>query len=305
MVDAPRAIVRVQWGRHKGRTAVLRPGQAVRIGRGERASLVVPDDPQLSAVHFEVGWDGARLSWKDLRSATGTLPNGEAGLTSGELSSGDWLRAGNTMFTVHLEGHTPPRIDDEEDDLPTDNPALAERREERRKHREALTSAKGPALTVLSDLATREPLYTVLDAARDRRILELLRESVEEYASLYDGVQGDALSHVAPYLARLPAGSQLTASLVSEGFGKRWGIFATSKLPFGEVRRHFRRFLMVESEVTEQRMYFRYYDPAILCTFLSVATTQQYSDLFASLLHLAAEGPGLTTFVYNREGRLP
>ena len=53
------------------------------------------------------------------------------------------------------------------------------------------------------------PLYAVLDAARDDRVLTVVRESVEEYRSLYEGIEGEALAHVAPYLVSPPKGSRL------------------------------------------------------------------------------------------------
>jgi hypothetical protein len=37
--------------------------------------------------------------------------------------------------------------------------------------------------------AERAPMFAILDAARDDRILELARQSVEAHQSLYEGVQ--------------------------------------------------------------------------------------------------------------------
>ena len=51
-----------------------------------------------------------------------------------------------------------------------------------------------------------QPLYAILDAARDIKILALLMQSKEEHQSLYEGVQGAKLSQVAPYLVRLRQG---------------------------------------------------------------------------------------------------
>src|SRR5512133_68857 len=112
-----RVIVAVKWGPLDGRRAVLSPGEVLRVGRGERAGLVVPHDRQMSALHLELSWDGSRCQFRDLDSATGTLRNGEAGLTSGDLANGDWLKAGETVLTVHFEGATPARdSEDDEDD---------------------------------------------------------------------------------------------------------------------------------------------------------------------------------------------
>ncbi|MFS8066015.1 MAG: DUF4123 domain-containing protein [Byssovorax sp.] len=284
-----RVIVAVKWGPLDGRRAVLSPGDVLRVGRGERAGLVVPHDRQMSALHLEVSWDGTRCQFRDLGSATGTLRNGEAGLASGDLANGDWLKAGETVLTVHLEEATPARDaeDDEED-------------EAARQRRLARAAAAEAALRALDEEAAREPLYAILDAARDRRILELCRESVEEVRSLYDGVEGETMAHVAPHLVRLPAGSRLLAALVREGWGRRWGIFLTCALPFTEVRRHLRRFLMVELEESGDRMYFRFYDPRTLTTFIPSCSPRQAQEFFGSADSFLLEGEGTALVRYAR-----
>ena len=71
-----------------------------------------------------------------------------------------------------------------------------------------------------------QPLYAVLDAARDIKILALLMQSKEEHQSLYEGVQGAKLSQVAPYLVKLDKDSLLLGSLVLEGWGNNWGVYS-------------------------------------------------------------------------------
>jgi hypothetical protein len=274
-----RVIVAVKWGPLDGRRAVLSPGDVLRVGRGERAGLVVPHDRQMSALHVELSWDGARCRFRDLKSATGTLRNGEAGFPEGELVNGDWLKAGETVLTVHLEGATraPAEMDDDEDDVDDDEDHDARREREERK---AQAAAAEVALPELLSAATA-PLYAVLDSARDPRILELLRESVEEHHSLYDGIEGETMAHVAPYLVRLDREGRLLAALVREGWGRRWGIYLTSAQAFSSVRRHLRRYLMVERQDQKERMYFRFYDPAVLRVFLPATTVLQRAELFA------------------------
>jgi uncharacterized protein DUF4123/FHA domain-containing protein len=287
-MEPQRVIVAVKWGPLDGRRAVLSPGDVVRVGRGERAGLVVPHDRQMSALHVELSWDGARCRFRDLKSATGTLRNGEPGLAEGELANGDWLRAGETVLTVHIEASTPSR---DVDDDPREEPGA-------RAQRLARQATAEVALRAIEEEAARAPLYAVLDAARDRRILELCRESVEEHRSLYDGVEGETMAHVAPYLVRLPAGSRLLTSLVREGWGRRWGVYLTCALPFGEVRRQLRRFLMVEMEESHERMYFRFYDPRTLATFVPSCSPRQAQEFFggAEAFFLEGEGGALTRF---------
>ncbi len=266
-MEGQRAIVAVKWGPLQGQKTILEPGTAKRFGRAEWADFAVPHDRQMSGVHFEVAWDGAAVRVRDLESVTGTLIDGEPGKKEGMIDRAGWIKAGDTVFTIHLEGATPPR---EEND-----------------------SAPFPSAAAVAALARLEaevaPLFAVLDAARDDRILELLSESVEEYRSLYDGSGGEAMADVAPYLVRLPRGSRLLRSLVLEGWGKRWGIYLTSRDPLKEVRRHWRRLLIVVSDVTGERLYFRFYDPGALRLVLPTCQPRQIEDLVGQAEKLCLE----------------
>jgi hypothetical protein len=271
-MDAQHVIVAVAFGPLSGRKAVLAPGDVMRFGRGELAGFVVPNDPRMSAIHFELAWDGTRCRFRDLRSASGTLLNGEPGRGEGELAHGDWLKAGKTVFTVNFEAATAPRAGEEPDD-------------------EASRQARAEvALAALREEAAAAPLYALVDGARERRILELLRESVEEARSLYDGVQGEALAHVAPYLVRVREGSRLLDALVREGWEKRWGVYLASRMTQNEVRRQLRRYLMVELEARRGRVYFRYYDPRTLTVFIPTCTPRQADEFFGGIEAFFAEG---------------
>jgi hypothetical protein len=303
-MSAPHLIFTVKWGPQNGRKAALAPGQSLRLGRGELADLVVPNDAQLAAVHCELGWDGQRGTFRDLEGARATVHNGAAGAGAGELRHGDWIKAGETTLTVHLEGATPP---------PFAAPAGDAQEAHRLAAREARRAARAQeALATLREMGRvhdggdpQTPatgVYAVLDAARDRRILQLCREAVEEHHSLYDGVQGETLAEVAPYLVRLDAGSRLLGALVREGWGRRWGIYLTSARPFAAVRRHLRRYLMALREDDHERLYFRFYDPAVLGVFLGVTRALQRSELFAEIDAFAFEDEGGAVTVARAAG---
>jgi hypothetical protein len=253
-----RAIVEIRFGPLQGKKVVLAPGERVRLGRAEPADLPVPHDRAMSPLHCEIGWDGERCTVRDLGSAKGTVLDGavmHAG-REGVAGHGHFLRVGDTVATIHFEEKTPPRPGADV----------------------AMTPAKARALSVLH--AEPAPLFAVLDAARDTRVLEVLRESAEPYRSLYEGIPAEGLGHVAPYLVALPRGCRLLERLVREGWGKRWGIYLTSKRPFKEVRTRLRRFLMVEDADTGEALYFRFYDPATMRVFLPVTTPRQRAELF-------------------------
>jgi pSer/pThr/pTyr-binding forkhead associated (FHA) protein len=256
--------------------AVIEPGKSLRVGRTERADLGVPHDGKLSGAHFELLWDGERCRLRDLGSIGGTELKG-APVKEAEVSHGGWIRAGETDFLVYFEGRTPPP-EDADSDIESDNANEGELREEakRGERRGAVEKAFG----VLREEAAKEPLYVVLDAARDDRILEIVRESVEPHRSLYEGADGEVFDEVAPYLVGpMRLDSRLLERLVLEGWGKRWGIYCASREPFREVRRHFRRFLMVELEGTREKVYFRFYDPWVMRVFWPTCSGAQRSEL--------------------------
>ncbi|WP_224367708.1 DUF4123 domain-containing protein [Hyalangium versicolor] len=262
-----RAIVQVRWGPMAYRKAVLEPGQVLRVGRSEATGLALPHDSRLEEEHFELAWDGSRCRIRDLRTSAGTLLDGKP-IKEGVVPHGGWIRAGGTDFVTYVERYTPADTAGDESGSVADSEGRSK---------------------ALSLLGSQDGLYAVLDAARDARILTLLRESVEEHHSLYEGPKGVALAEVAPYLVRLPRESMLLNSLVEEGWGKAWGVFLTSNASFTDTRRHFRKFLMIELEGAEGRFYFRFYDPRVLSQFLPTCASQQKADFFGPVSSFMCE----------------
>lgn len=267
---------------------MIEKGARLRVGRTDFADFVVPYDGQMSGEHFELRWDGERCTLRDLASVQGTRLAGEP-VEEAEVEHGAWIRAGATDFLVHVEGKLPPPEEEEADE--GEEEIAEETRALRAAERAARQEAAERALVALRAEAAKEKLYAVLDAARDDRILQLLHQNIEEHRSLYDGVEGETMADVAPYLAGpMKEDSRLLEALVLEGWGKRWGIYCTSESVLKEVRRHFRRFLMVEEEETGERLYFRFYDPAVLGAFLPTCSRHQHREFCGEIDSLWAEG---------------
>lgn len=272
-----RVIVEVRGPAEAIRRAVIDPGTTLRVGRGEQAGLVLPGDEQVSPVHFELSLDGGTCRLRDLGSAKGTLLQGVA-TKSGEVTSGAWIRAGDTDLTVWFEDHTaPPKT-------PPTAPA----------------PARHAALEALAAEAGRGTLYALVDAARSERLLVLLRESVDVYDSLYQGLKAETMADYAPYLVKLRAGSRLLPRLVEEGWGNAWGVFLATPLPLREVRAHFRRLLFVHNEELEATVYFRFYDPRVLRVFLRVATVRQEDELFGPVERFLCEDEEMAVASFAR-----
>jgi hypothetical protein len=248
------AILRVETGSQEGLGVALRPGDSAIVGR-RGADLSIPEDTALSTQHFAVlcGADG-RITLRDLGSTNGTFVNGRR-LAGAMLAAGDRVDAGRTVFTVRsAEGA--PRID-----------------------REDVLKALG---------GHGSALYGVFDAARSPHVLETLRDSLTEVACLYDGKSAEMLADAAPYLVCPAADPLLLETLVADGWGESWGVYLVCSAPLAEVRSHLRRFLMVE--VRQRPVYFRFYDPRVLRSFLPTCTGKEAREFFGPIDAYVAEG---------------
>jgi hypothetical protein len=276
VIDAAprRAILEVQGGRPLRRKLVVDPGQTVRVGRSNVVDLSFPQDAGMSAVHFSLSWDGQHARIRDLESAAGTWVGGKR-IQEVDAPSGSFVRAGSTYLMLYLEANTPAQ--------------------------EGAPSPIEQVLVARHALAHVPRLHAIVDAARGPRPLQLLREAVDPYESLYEGSKGDALAEVAPHLVAFRADSGLLDRLVREGWGARWGVFLSCARPFTELRRHLRRFLLVEDDATGERLYLRFYDPHTLRMLVPTCTPRQRADLFGDIDAFFAEGPSGEVVAFPRQ----
>jgi hypothetical protein len=147
-----------------------------------------------------------------------------------------------------------------------------------------------------------EEVYALLDAARDPLVRAKLTASDVHSACLYEGPIPREIAEVAPYLVRLGREHRFTQQLLESGWGRSWGVFASTPANFETMRRHFRRFLRVEDE-KGRRMLFRWYDPRVLRVYLPTCTQAELEMLFGPLTAYYAEdgSPGRLN-VYRRTG---
>lgn len=267
------------------RTIVFQAGQTRRFGRDERAEVRIAD-PALRGAHFDLHFDGLRFHGKRVAEGATLAFDGRAA-DFGEIHNGGFLVAGATTLRLHVERTTPPP-EREDGDVPLGQ-AFGEAR----------PALIADVLAALGPAREKWHLYGVFDAARDPRIRTLLNEGVDEHASLYEGAEGAVLDEVAPFLVRFAPDSRLLERVVDEGWGRAWGVFARSTMSAKDVRRHFRRYLMVMGEGAPDRMYFRYYDPRVLRDFFAIATPRQRSELTMGLdgLYVEAEDGALVHLV--------
>ena len=268
-------------GFQAGETFVLPIGKRLEVGRGAQADIYLHADPLVSDVHCAVWSDHKGCYLEDLGGRDGTLLNGHK-VRQGVLKNGDQIVAGITHFRVRITDPVPAS---------DSNGALLpeERVSKQTRFQPSGVSASPDVQGVVQILASEaQPLFAILDAARDSQVVEWLNASEQEHQSLYEGARGQELADSAPYLVQLSPDPRALATLVRASWGKGWGIFLTSPANFQDVRRHLRRLLIVRTEDRET-LYFRFYDPLILRDFLSTCLPAEASQVFGPITAYWAE----------------
>jgi hypothetical protein len=245
-------------GKYAASTVALEGGDVCRVGRGAKAEVFLPDDFALADTHFMLAFDGFSGRLIDSGSATGTFCEGEKILAT-EIEEGCRISAGETEFAVFFDGE----FDSDKFDTPIKR-----------------------LVKILQ--SQDEALFCLLDAARDGKILSLLKKSNTVYQSLYQGESQKQLAMVAPYLVQFDKEDVFLERLLRNGWGKRWVSFFTSNAEFDAVRKHFRKFLFVKDERGET-VYFRFYDPSILRTFLSACNAEELQQFFGQIKNFLVE----------------
>lgn len=141
-------------------------------------------------------------------------------------------------------------------------------------------------------------LYMIVDAARDPGLYPglLAREEETDMRSLYQGDTASELAEVAPYLVRLTRGGAVADWLVGEGWGRGWGILLLADDDIDAVRRHFRKFTIVNGESGAAYL-FRFYDPTVLGSFLPISDEAQRAALFGPGIRFMMEDAGADALV--------
>jgi hypothetical protein len=125
--------------------------------------------------------------------------------------------------------------------------------------------------------------FLLLDAARMGGVINEARERNAANDSLYRGSSSERLSSVAPYLFQFAYRTSFANWYFKSGWGQSWGILFRSSYPLAAVHRHFRKFIMVQSEGSQQ-LYFRFYDPRVLRIFLPTCSRDQILEFFGDVV---------------------
>lgn len=131
-------------------------------------------------------------------------------------------------------------------------------------------------------------VYVIMDGASIPNLLPSLESYEAEHVCLFRGELEPELAQTAPYLVLMTPKTALTNWILS-GFGRHWGIFAVTRSSIMEMRKHFRKFIMVY-DLEGRPLYFRYYDPRVFRTYLPNCNSEKTQTLFGPVITYFMEG---------------
>lgn len=135
--------------------------------------------------------------------------------------------------------------------------------------------------------AAATPWFAVVDAAQGESAPERAKEAGRRTQSLYAGDLGARLDHVAPHLVSFDP-KDAFADWFFAVWGGNHGILLQSKTSFEDLRKHFRKFLLVKNEAGK-KFRFRFYDPRVLRSFLPNCTFHETTEFFGPVVRYYAE----------------
>ena len=147
-------------------------------------------------------------------------------------------------------------------------------------------------------------VFAVLDGAAIPELRMKLYEMKPVHHCLLSGDLEPDMQEVAPYLVRLLPNTPFTDWLLSECWGKNWGIFAQTRETVLEMRKHFSALVSVYDE-TGSPLIFRYYDPRVIRKFLPTCDAEQTKTFFGKVDTIFAESKDKENFIkfeLNKEG---
>ena len=147
-------------------------------------------------------------------------------------------------------------------------------------------------------------VFAILDGASIPELRMKLYEMKPVHYCLFSGELEPDMAEVAPYMVRLLPGTPFTEWLLSEVWGKHWGIFAQTRETVLEMRNHFSSLITVYDEAGTP-MTFRYYDPRVWRKFLPTCQPEEIKSLFGKVdtfLVESEDNQSLISYEINEEG---
>lgn len=124
--------------------------------------------------------------------------------------------------------------------------------------------------------------YIILDAAKTHARIAEAKRFNPRHICLYSGEAEERLHSVAPWLFTFRLNSNFAEWYLANGGRQNWGILFESDADFKTVYLHLKKFLYVKTEAGK-KLYFRFYDPRVLPTFLESGEPKQLIEFFGPI----------------------
>ena len=134
----------------------------------------------------------------------------------------------------------------------------------------------------LAKIAGDGRLFAVLDACDESEVPPKVEEIGRGRAAcLYKGELDNDEKGVAPYLVSVDPG--LLEWMLATFDTRPWGVFVVSASDLRTLRQHLRELLVGEG-IDGQPMYFFFYDPRILPTFIDTCDAEELEELYGPVM---------------------
>lgn len=235
-------VLEVSSGPSADRKASLARGHTLKVGRTQRADLVLPDDSHLSSLHFalECGQSDCRI--RDLDSSNGTFLNGNR-IAEATVRDGDKILAGQTTFVVRIGAAAASGSVTVIEEAPVLGQPATRFSYIQQSCESGLLLLQGTGEAAPAPVARRlsqlSPMYLVADF---NRLPVAKLETIEASDFLFDWMPDEVRADVSPALLA-PSDSEDRFALIEQGWGKDALLCIFSKSEKAQLFEHLRSVL--------------------------------------------------------------
>ena len=130
--------------------------------------------------------------------------------------------------------------------------------------------------------------YMVIDGASVGALIDHLYDDEPESSCLMPGALEPDLQEVAPYLVQLRDGEPFTEWVLRSALGRHWGVVLRATADLTTLERRYRKLLRVRGPDGEP-LFFRFYDPRVLRTYLPTCEQEDLDTWFDGVRYYLAE----------------
>jgi hypothetical protein len=166
---------------------------------------------------------------------------------------------------------------------------------------DSVVRTRAATLAEVKKPAAEGRLYAILDACDAPLLYQKIRELAEsDVACLPRGNLAPEVEAQAPHIVRVDP--KLLDWIHETVWQTPWGIFLVANTDLRALRKHLRKLLIVQ-DAQGDAVYFRFYDPRVLATYLPTCTDSELRVFLGPALAYAVGDPkgGGVTY-YLREG---